>query len=132
MSNQRGRLRVYSLWALMHARCRATVIAEHPLQAYPVLVQFDGRLTRSAPGSLWSNIGISHAVSRCNLWETARASFCAGWRCGVFMLRKKCTSRGQVAAPDMAEPRYAADCLQRPHRARLTPSVRRPKPTLCR
>lgn len=28
-----------------------------------------------------------------------------------------------MAAPDMAEPRHAADCLQRPRRARLMPGV---------
>jgi hypothetical protein len=66
-SNQGGRLRVYGLCALGHSRRSVTVIAEHHLQAHPVLVQFGVRLTRSAPSSLWRNIGISNAVSRFNL-----------------------------------------------------------------
>lgn len=48
-SNQGGRLGVYDLCALVHARCRVTVLAEHQRQAHPMLVQFGVRLTRSAP-----------------------------------------------------------------------------------
>jgi hypothetical protein len=39
MSNQRGRRRVYGLWALVRSRRSATVSAEHHRQAHPVLVQ---------------------------------------------------------------------------------------------
>jgi hypothetical protein len=77
MSNQRAGLRGNGLCAPQRSRRSAIGTTAHALQAPPAIGPFGTGLLRSAPDALWRKCGISKALSRVNIWETARASLSA-------------------------------------------------------